>query len=183
MKNILFVLLLAFPSFVNAQFTLTPAGFVSTVDSTKNFLVVDAPGLKQADLYKKAMVYLNASFVSPKNVLSVVDGESITINGLAKDAIKMKVLYLNPTWDIDYTITLQFKDGKFRLSEPHINKISTYTGDVYRVATIGPGPGKEIYNKKGELKQKDGKENLEVYFNAFIKTMITGITTGKQENW
>lgn len=168
------------------SFKLTPAGFVSAADTTKTFIVIDAAGSTQAQLYKKALLYLSSLYVSPKDVLSTVDNESITVNAIAERAIKMKVLYLNPSWDVNYTITFQFKDGRMRVFQPSINGMNTRTGDVYRTASVIGGNGrnhKEVYNGKGELKQKDGKENLEQFINAYIQTAATGIVSGKEDNW
>ncbi|MFC4212160.1 DUF4468 domain-containing protein [Pedobacter lithocola] len=183
------VLFLALSNAAVAQdkqtFSLTSKGFVSSTDTTKNYLVYELPGKTQNELYKKSLIYLSGLYASPKDVLSTIENESITVNAIAPKAIKMKVLYLNPSWDVNYTITFQFKEGKLRISEPNINKISTYTGDVYRTASIYPQSGtnnKEIFNKKGILKQEDGKQNLETYINGFIENYIKG-TFAKGDNW
>jgi hypothetical protein len=186
MKYALLLPLLAIPFLGNAQIRLTSNGFVSETDSTKNYIVVEAPGISQANLYKKTLVYLSGIYVSPKEVMSTVDNESITVNAIAAKAIKMKVLYLNPNWDVNYTIGFQFKDGKIRIGQLSINKLTTRTGDIYRTGDIGPGDGpnhKEIYNKKGELKQKDAKEGLEAYFNNYIYNLKKGVLSTKQDNW
>ncbi len=181
----LFLSLVSLTSY-SQSFNLTPSGFVSSADSTKNFIVVDAAGLSQAQLYKHSMLYLSSLYVSPKDVLSTIDNESITVNAIAKKAIKMKVLYLNPSWDVDYTITFQFKDGRMRILQPSVNGMNTFTGDLYRTASIRGGSGrnhKEIYNGKGELKQKDGKENLELFINSYLHTAATGIIAVKEDKW
>jgi hypothetical protein len=95
----------------------------------------------------------------------------------------MKVLYLNPSWDVNYTITFQFKDGRMRVFQPSINGMNTRTGDVYRTASVigenGPNH-KEVYTGKGELKQKYCKENLEQFINAYIQTAAAGIVSRKR---
>jgi hypothetical protein len=186
MKHLILVLLLIAPAAGYSQFKLTPLGFVSDVDSTKNYVVTEAPGSTQAQLYKSALLYLSSLYVSPKEVLSTIENESITVNAIATKAIKMKVLYLNPSWDVNYTVTFQFKDGKLRILQPSINRITTQTGDVYRTASVIGGSGsnhKEIYNKKGELKQKDGKQNLELMINAYVSAASKGILAAKNDNW
>lgn len=186
MKRVLFLIILSAPFMVQAQFQLTASGFVAQKDSTKTYFVVDVPGTKQAELYKRSLLYLNGLYVSPKDVLSSVDGESITVNAVAKRAIKMKHLYLNPSWDVNYTIGFQFKDDRLRITRPSINKIYTYTGDIYRTASISGNQGtnhKEIYSKKGELKLKDGKENLETYINGYVKAFIEAVAKKTDDNW
>lgn len=181
----LFLSLVSLTSY-SQSFTLTPEGFVSAADSTKSFIVVDATGLTQAQLYKRALLYLSSLYVSPKDVLSTVENESITVNAVAERAVKMKVLYLNPSWDVNYTVTFQFKDGRMRIFQPSINGMNTKTGDVYRTASLNGGKGpnhKQVYNNKGELKQKDGKENLEQFINAYIQAAAAGIISAKEDNW
>jgi hypothetical protein len=90
MKSIfapLFFCLILLTSF-SQSFKLTPAGFVSAADTTTTFVVIDAAGATQAQLYKKALLYLSSLYVSPKDVLSTVDNESITVNAIVERAIK-----------------------------------------------------------------------------------------------
>lgn len=63
--------------FVNAQLVLTPQGFVSTNDTSKNYIVVSFDSIGQKALFDRALLYLNTIYVSPKNVLSLVDSTSI----------------------------------------------------------------------------------------------------------
>lgn len=186
MKILATILFFCLPVLCQAQFTLTSAGFVASADSSQTYVVFDAPGTTQAELYKKALVYLSGLYASPKNAISPIEGEAITVNGFAKDAVKMKVLYLNPSWDINYTFTFQFKDGKMRVMQPSINKISTRTGDIYRTASILPDSrsnNKEIYNKKAELKDAAAKASLEAFINNFINTSVQAINKPSDKNW
>lgn len=174
------------PFLAEAQFKLTSSGFISSTDTTKNYIVIEAPDATQADLYKKTLLYLSSLYVSPKDVISVIENESITINAVSERAIKMKVLYLNPSWDVNYTINFLFKDGRIRMSQPSINNLSTRTGDVYRTASVSGGNGsnhKEIYNKKGVLKEKDGKENLELFINNYVSGITKNTLSSQQEEW
>ncbi|HEY1025306.1 MAG TPA: DUF4468 domain-containing protein [Sphingobacteriaceae bacterium] len=191
MKRQLLLMLLLLPCITWAQdkFELTFNGFRNAADTTKDYVVIDIPNLDKATLYKNAMIYLSKQYVSPKDVLSTVDNESITINAVSQNAVKIKHLYLNPSWDVNYTITLQFRDNKVRVSEPSLNKISTRTGDIFRTVSINPYTGngmnnKEIYNKKADLKLEDAKKNLEAFVNTYIENLNKGITsTNNQEEW
>lgn len=183
------LLLLPCITWAQDKFELTFNGFRNAADTTKDYVVIDIPNLDKATLYKNAMIYLSKQYVSPKDVLSTVDNESITINAVSQNAVKIKHLYLNPSWDVNYTITLQFRDNKVRVSEPSLNKISTRTGDIFRTVSINPYTGngmnnKEIYNKKADLKLEDAKKNLEAFVNTYIENLNKGITsTNNQEEW
>ncbi|HXH99229.1 MAG TPA: DUF4468 domain-containing protein [Sphingobacteriaceae bacterium] len=186
MKILTAILFFCLPIFCQAQFSLTSSGFVSASDASQTYVVFDAPGTNQQELYKKALIYLSGLYTSPKDAISPIDGEAITVNGFAKDAVKMKVLYLNPSWDINYTLSFQFKDGKMRVMQPSFNQIRTRTGDIYRTASILPNAGqnnKEIYNRKGELKDPAAKAALETFINNFINVSIQAINKPSDNNW
>jgi hypothetical protein len=87
-KKILLILMFALVTNIRAKaqtFKLTPEGFVSVADPTKDYAVFEyADKKKGADLYKSSLLCLNAYYVSPKEVLNTVEGESITILGIMK---------------------------------------------------------------------------------------------------
>ena len=97
-------------------FELTSHGFVSTQDTTKLFSIYYYEGKSQSELYKKALVYINTLYVSPKDVISNVENETITINGVAKSTIRQNSL--SPRFDMNYTIVLMFKDNRIRIDAP-----------------------------------------------------------------
>lgn len=176
----LFFLIVLLPFMVNAQglpkFKLTPAGFVNASDSTKNYLVLDISGKPKAELYKSSQLYFSKLYVNPKEVMTLVDGESIILNGIDKAAIKMKVLYLNPSWDINYTTNYEFRDNKCKISIS-LNKISTYTGDIFREKNTN-----DFFNKKGEIKDEKSIKSIEDYFNLVVEKYYKSITAQK-ESW
>lgn len=183
MKKLFLLLALSIPTMLFGQtFSLTNKGFVNTTDTSKDHLIIELPAHSKNDLYKKSLIYFSGLYVSPKDVLSTVENESITINGVEKNGIKMKVNWLNPSWDVNYTFNVQFKDGKIKFNQPVINKMTTTTGDIFRTATVFyQGTGKEIFNKKGELKIEEGKVALEEYINNFINLYLKSLN--KKDDW
>lgn len=179
MKNLmLLIVLLPFMGMSQElqKFKLNPTGFVSASDDTKNYIVLDIASKSKSELYKSSQIYFSKLYVNPKEVMTLIDGESITLNGIDKGAVKMKVLYLNPSWNINYTSTYEFKDNKVKISIS-INKISTYTGDIYREKDM-----RDFFNKKGEVKDEKAIKALEEYFNSVIEKYFKAINS-KDENW
>lgn len=180
MKRI-FLLIMLLPLVGLAQqiqkFKLTARGFVNESDDTKNYIVIDAPNNTKSDLYKKSQMYFTKLYVNPKEVMTLIDGESITLNGVDKQAVKIKVLYLNPSWDINYTTNHEFKDGKVKISNS-LNKISTYTGNIFRVKDMS-----DLFNKKGEIRDEKAVKALEDYFNLVVDKYYRALTSGKEDNW
>jgi len=123
-------LLLLFSIAANAQsFELTPTGFVSTAEKENAYL--EFPGVPAKDLYKETLSYINRVYRSPKDVVSSVDGGSVTVNGKEKQVIKRNGLF---AYDMDYSANFQFKDGKVRINGPDFRG-SAFT-DKDQVLTI-----------------------------------------------
>ncbi|WP_131535552.1 DUF4468 domain-containing protein [Pedobacter nototheniae] len=180
MKKIL-LLILIFPFILKGQelqkLQLNYDGFSSVLDSTKKYVIIDIPNKSKADLYKKSQVYFSKLYVNPKEVMTLIDGESITLNGIDKKAVKMKVLYLNPSWDVNYTSTYEFKDNKVRISFS-VNRLSTYTGDIFREKMIG-----DFFNKKGIVRDEKSVKTLNEYVNSVIETYYKSMIKSDDENW
>lgn len=175
MKKLLFCALFSWAATAaQAQFTLTPSGLVN--ETGKEFVIYDHAGKSQAELYASVHMYLNSLFVSPKDVLSLVENNSISINGVTNDIFRPKSINdLTPTFTMNYTITLYFKDGKIRVDNPSINHM--YVTDQ---------PAKEYYGvftSKGKLKHEKTKASIEKFFNDFIANINQAVTDNKATDW
>ena len=174
----------------NAQLVLSPDGFISAADSTKNYIVVDMKG-EQADLYKQVKGAVLSMFRSPKDVLSESAPEMLTINGFAEDGVVIpKALGLKMTYDVNFTISFKFRDGKIRVDAPSFICKNTSMGDktVELVLRGGSNYGfgkttvNSIYNKKGDKANEKEKKIVEDFFNQLISKIIA--TASKQgEDW
>lgn len=171
-------------------FTLTPDGFVNTNDEGKGFVVFETTGTQQ-ELYNKAKTYLMKLYRSPKDVLSESAPETITINGISTDAVQKKAMgMVAVSYDMNYTIVLQFKDGKVRVDAPSFSLYSDGSGKPIKMYLKGKsngGVGSEvintIYNTKGQLKAKYAKDQLESFFNDYIQSLINGMNESVKEDW
>ena len=177
MKKILLFLFL-FPIITRAQdlqFVLTPAGLKSASDTTKDYLVLEIPGKTKADLYTRMLLYLNKVYVSPKDVISKVENESITITGYASGVVQRNYYHV---FDINYTVNCEFRDGKIRLNAPTFRLTNTQGPNLQKFLLVSNGGyGLEfgIWNTSLKLRHEKAKEDLENFFNTFTSRLIAGM--------
>ena len=174
----------------NAQLVLTPDGFVSATDSTKNYIVIDVKG-EQAELYKLVKGAVLSLFRSPKDVLSESFPEVLTINGSEENGIVVpKALGLKMTYDVNFTITFKFRDGKIRIDSPSFicqnTSMGNQTIELILRGSKNYGFGKTvvntIYNKSGDKVNEKEKKSVEDYFNKVI-AKIVATATQQGEEW
>src|SRR5690606_30506187 len=80
-------------AFGQKYFELTPDGFVNSTDHSSLYVVVDMAGKDQESLYKDALLAISSFFRSPKDVISTVENEMITVNGYQSKAIRRNKLH------------------------------------------------------------------------------------------
>lgn len=167
-------------AFGQKYFELTPDGFVNSTDHSSLYVVVDMAGKDQESLYKDALLAISSFFRSPKDVISTVENEMITVNGYQSKAIRRNKLH---TFDINYSISFEFKDEKMRIGSPSF-RLTNFANlqELHLVsnATIN-GTDLGIWNKKLKLKSELAKEDLEKFFDGFISLSIEKINDG--EDW
>ena len=162
------IVLLAGCLTANAQFTLEMTGLVITEKPKQDFIVLDFGGKTQQELYQAVNVYLHSLYVNPQNVLSSVENQAITINGKGK---------ITTYWDVTYTISLAFKDGRIRINIPTILKLSADVNGVHDekaiVGTSFLGQAGGVFDRKGKLLLPKMKTAVEDYFNGYISKLVT----------
>lgn len=178
--KLLFSFLLIVPVISFSQstyFTLTPSGFQNASDTTKNYIVLTYPGEKQNNLFNKTLLYLNKAYRSPKDVISKVENQSITISGYQPNAIHRNTLHV---FSMGYSLTIEFKDERMKVSAPAI-ELTTYTTRqqaMYVVADGDLGSTFGIWNTRGKLRTALAKNELEAFFNTYIERLGKAIKSG-----
>lgn len=177
----LFVLLVLISNFVFSQkFILTPQNLVNAEDNTKNYVILEFPEKKQAELFKSAKLYFNTLYNNPKYVSSEVENEQIALNAVSKSVIKLKGML---KFDVSYNSIISFKDGKVKV-ELSIKKferytpVTTYGGGYEDQGIIGFDIGLSktgIFNSKGKLINEKGKETTEEFANNFVNNLKEAI--------
>ncbi|MBB4108331.1 DUF4468 domain-containing protein [Pedobacter zeae] len=192
MKRLLFLLIItAAATKLNAQvlrMELKHNGFVSSTDSTKNYIVLNHPKVSKTELYKKTLTYLNSIYKNPKQVISSVENESIAVNAYSDEITATKGLYRYP---FDYNIVLQFKDGKIKF-EPHVIEISEIftvsksKNRFYVANTDSPEPV-EIRCIYMRYKDKPGyflfQDEIKTGFDQWLTSYLAGLEKAINDTW
>lgn len=178
-------LLLVVPLSLGAQeyFELTPTGFVSATDQKKSFVVLEVPELKQEDIYNRTLHYLHKIYKSPKDVISSVESTVITINGIQPKGIRRNKMHV---FDMNYTISIDFKDGKIKMDSPSF-KLTAYVTQPQELLLVSgnslDGSTLGIYSPQLKLKSKLAKSDLETFFNTFLSSLRDSLVQAKTDDW
>ena len=163
------------------KYELTPNGITNGTD--KDYIVIEVDGsLSQKDLFEKTQTYLASKFVSPKDVISPFNENTITINWVSR--IKYKyILWVEA--DVNYTTTFQFKDGRVRINNPSINSIIVADGERTPIKLIEEFTAVGIFNSKGKLRRPDVKTAVEDNINAFLSDYVDFLTSKQdvEDDW
>lgn len=135
MKKIVFLLISLVATTCLAQenhsvkFQLTENGSFIAPDG-KDYIILEHPNESQGDLYNKFLVAITGIYVSPKDVISKVENQMISIKGYKHEAITNTLLgVFSSTYDIEYVLKFQFKDGKVKVEAPEIVKLRQSVGN------------------------------------------------------
>jgi hypothetical protein len=78
-------------------------------------IVVNVEGKTASEIYAKTKEWIQTYYKNPSEVLKAdIPNEMIRIEGYAVDGYKTKNLGMVYGYDYDYTIEIDFKDGKYR---------------------------------------------------------------------
>lgn len=171
------------------RFELTADGFVSSADVNKSYIIIDSDG-EQSQLYQRVKVAVTSMFRSPQDVISEAAPDMLTINGISEKGVRIpKALGLVMDYDVNFTISFRFKDGKVRIDAPHFT-CKNYSGEkVVELILRGSnnlGFGKTvvntIYNKKGDKYDNKSKKAVEEFFNELIDHLLAS-TEVQDSDW
>lgn len=188
MKQILLILAVLTSSFcAKAQFILTADGWAT--ETGKQYYVTEIPGSQQ-ELYAKAKVAFTQIYKSAKDVLSYSEPDIIKANGFT-DTPFLKQWGRTAHFNMTYSLTVLFKDGKIRFDAPSIGSLYSLDGRGIEVPLyMGKGGGSglssfgHIFKKNGDVRYKDAKQSIEEYFNNLIGSIITAIENPTvDEDW
>ena len=172
------VTVLALPAM--AQFELTMEG-LRTED--QSHYVIEVEGKSQKELYDLSKLYFTKVYKSASNVLSEAAPSLMTINAKEPKAVHRNKFHV---FDMAYSFTVQFKDGKVRCAAPAIT-LTTFTSSagsqtLKLVSKNSLGGGTlGIWSPKGKLKSKLAKADIEKFF----KVLFTGLekTLKEGDEW
>ena len=189
MKRILFILIVSIPFLGYSQFILTKDGMVDEKDPSKNYLVYNFEGKTANELYISVLTALTNYYVSAKDAISKVEGKIISINGFESGGICYGKFMggCNRKFDLEYTMTIDFKDNKIRINTPIIAKTKGDRFNNNSTSSLVGGGGMfgtySTFNKEGKLKDENSKNSIEIFFNTLVNNIIKGIENQNKDDW
>lgn len=145
-------------------------------------IVVEAQNYSASDLYNKSLNWIKETYKSPETVLKAdIVNEKIRLDGYVKDAWWYKSLGVELHYDMEYTVEISFKDGRYRF-EYVVG--DSYTDNGVRILFNY----KTWYNKDGELKKSfvPALSSIEKTMNSLSQSFydyVTGETLSKDNDW
>ena len=188
MKKVLLLIMSCVPFLGYSQFILTKDGMVDEKDPSKNYLVYNFEGKTANELYISVLTALTNYYVSANDAISKVEGKIISINGIESGGICYGNFMggCNRKFDLEYTMTIDFKDNKIRINTPIIAKTK---GDGFnnnhRYSLVGGGAfgTYSTFNKDGKLNDENSKNSIENFFNTLVNAIIKDIDNRNKDDW
>ncbi|HVX51243.1 MAG TPA: hypothetical protein VHB48_13840 [Chitinophagaceae bacterium] len=151
------------------SYAVTPTGLKDAGDTAKTFIVLKADGKTAKELYESALKYITK--MPHAAVQAKTEADFIRFDVTADGITKVKQIVKIPI-DAKYTAELTFKDGKVKFEVTALDMFNA-NNDKVKLVFAGSNNGQyAIYNKDGELKRDDAKDDIETYFKN-ISTQLT----------
>lgn len=189
----------------NIKFNLTPNGTL-VGDDGKDYIVLEYPSLSQSDLYNKFLIAVTKLYVSPKDVISKVENNIISVRGntpySSENAIRAIALGITLYYDASYVLKFEFKDGRVKVSAPTIlNVRSSLNNDIlpfcewvkinrffsFKKVEL---TGNEKKDKKRQEKAEKANERKMIAINSvnklansLIQDVIDNAVNKSEDNW
>lgn len=177
-KSLLLLLaLMPLVCFGQNNFKLNGSGCFETQDG-KDYVVLPCDGKTAHELYDIVRINVGKTYNSPKMVMSVVEDKSIAISAYVQDIIIEGNFVAKVSYECDYNLQFDFKDGKIRVGAPKLGEmvwkksaIDRMTYDDYSASTV---ISKKFFDKKGKPKKKKMKdiEKIEERFNELLNALV-----------
>ena len=187
--NLLLLCLLTAPVCVLSQkFNLSPEGLRDASDSTKTYVVIDAPNKSAKELYKKCLAFIIETYKNPDQVIKgKVDTEYIRYEGftpaISTGVLKAPLGKAKVNIQSKYTVEIKFKEGKIRyevlknnmeLTDASGTFAESY-GSFHIIQQGNNWKGREklyVYDQNLNLKGEAQKRDIEGYFNNEVKALV-----------
>ena len=189
MRKILLLIMSCVPFLGYSQFILTKDGMIDEKDPSKNYLIYNFEGKTANELYISVLTALTNYYVSAKDVLSKVDGKIISINGIEQNGICYGNFMggCNHKFDLEYTMSIDFKDNKIRINTPIIAKTKGDNFNKNHTYSLVGGGGMfgtySTFNKEGKLKDENSKKSIETFFNVLVQNIVKSVKSQDKDDW
>jgi len=151
------------------------------------YIVTEIPGLNQAALFDKAILWIKETYRNPDKVIkTTVEKEMIRFEGFQDYGICTKTgLGGLICHDVFYTIELEFRDNKFKFTPVELRQrvpVSQYSAGGFLPIDLRDGSG--YYNKQGSLRNiyETVPTSIEMLFNEFNSRISLFLSSEKDES-
>lgn len=159
------------PFSFEAHFRINENGFTNAQNPSRDFTVLLFPNKSANDLYNKVYTLFASKFSSPKDNISPVPNSLISIRAIATKSILSKGNFC----DVEFTFSIEVKDGKVRFNYPIINQI-------WILSDFGRLKCNERAFKN--MCREDSTIYLQDYFNSLIDEIADAINEkGIDNDW
>lgn len=189
MKLVLFLIAFCFVALsANSQqkidFHLSQTGDFLTGDG-EDYVVIPFEGKTAHDIFMEIVQNINSLYKSPKEVLSTIEDQSISIFAMGSPIAYDKIIGLTREGYGYYTIKILVKDNKIRFELPKIDKVSFGSGNQKITVSYSYQIG-GYFDKKGVVKSK--REAWVKAIESKMKGICNYIIMGEQkkkvdDNW
>ena len=189
MKSILpIAFLILFMNGFGQSLVVTADGLRDSADAGKSFVVLKVDSASARLLYDNAKKYINKTYENPSDVIKAkVENEYVKFITHKSDITSLKNGWATLHIDGDYTVELNFKDGKAKYEVVALDMYNPNGGYKLQFSGGISMSYYPIYNGSGELKHAEAKRGLEEYFNSEIQSILGylngSIGSPKKENW
>tara|TARA_B100001059_G_C17380530_1_gene354206 strand:+ start:48 stop:569 length:522 start_codon:yes stop_codon:yes gene_type:complete len=173
MKKLILISIL----FYNYSFTQE---YLEWKDRTVSPVVIEVNDLSAQEIYQRISSWVDDTYVSPKKVLMVDKSDKVRIRGISVHAFKTKGLGQTFWYNLQHTLTIDIKEGKYRLTyEPEDILTSEDVPVMWDL--------QYYYNKKGKLRM--GAKEMPGSFNNYLKGLTISINDAvsglkkKDDDW
>ena len=183
MKYFLQALSFCFCFYSNSQtFEVTPNGLKDSKNIEKSYVVVTKEGKSAKELYDNSLKYINKAYKNPEEVIKgKIDGEFLKFNTYVPGFTIVDNLGTSLAINAKYTVELSFKDGRVKYEVVELTMSATNGGYII-IFSGSPFDGYPIFNKKGELKREEIKQDIENHFNSVVKDLSKELGGAEQED-
>lgn len=186
MKKILFffagllITTISIPAQNTVDFKLQEnSNFINVLDG-KSYSVITYDGKSQSELYSMILTSITKLYNSPKDVISKVENEIISVNGICTDYVIVKTPGMKMHFAFKYILKFQFKDGKVRIDAPIVSQmISQYEPSSYTKPFQDWVNSWKIF-KNGTVNPK--RQDTANYLNNKLNSLINNILSSHALN-
>jgi hypothetical protein len=171
MKALLLFLFACTASFAQ-EFTVTATGgLVSKKDTKSEYVIAYSKGIPADTLYTSAKKYIEAKSADTQIAVKSDDPGKILIFETTDAPVStLKKKNEEVTYSTSFTTSLEFKDGKTRIT---YGNIIVYITNSKKEKTDYPLTS--IYNSKGKVTDQQAKNLVESYFSANAKAIVAAL--------